>query len=411
MRSQGLREVIGLVKREPTSRRFFFSYLQSSVGAGAAWPALVLLASDQWSSPLAITLVLLADEVPSIALSPIFGKLADKFPRHHLMAAADLLRAGAFGGMVLAQSFELVFALALVGGIGTAMYSPAARSAAGQITAEPPDERTSGAIAKLYSQCLNWGWTVGPLIAAVLLSFSPARLLLGINAVTFLIAAGISLSLKLRELSPEEENDDPVPAGPDHADSPVGGWAMAGRHGVARRVVVTAAAICLFAATINVILLPYITDHLDRGGGALGWLAAVTGVGAVAAVLLPARQTRRAMLMFFAAAAGIYGIAMIVMAAAPVLLLASVMKFIQGAANTTILANQMAYLQQAVPERQQGTVWGLMDSYLAAAMVGAFFLGGGVSAAVGEREALLVAGVGLLVVSSVFWLSLRGRKL
>src|SRR2546423_15543670 len=85
--------ILGLLRGEPRARRFFAAYAQSSLGNGAGYVALVVLAYDRWHSPWAITLVLMADFIPAMLLGPLFGAVADRSFRRRLARLSDLMRA------------------------------------------------------------------------------------------------------------------------------------------------------------------------------------------------------------------------------------------------------------------------------------------------------------------------------
>ena len=98
-------EALALLRAEPRARLFFGALAQSSLGAGAAYPALLIIAYERFHSPWAISLVLLADFVPSMLLGPVLGAIVDRLPRLLCAAAADVVRACAFVGIALVGSF------------------------------------------------------------------------------------------------------------------------------------------------------------------------------------------------------------------------------------------------------------------------------------------------------------------
>ena len=59
-----------LLKENRSLRRFFASFFQSQVGNGAAYVALLLVAYHRFHSGWAISLVLLGEFLPGIALRP-----------------------------------------------------------------------------------------------------------------------------------------------------------------------------------------------------------------------------------------------------------------------------------------------------------------------------------------------------
>jgi MFS family permease len=85
-----------LVKETPSLRRFFAVFFESQVGNSAAYVALVLIAYHRLHSGWGISLVLLGEFLPGIALAPLFGSSADRSSRRRMVICSDLLRAGCF---------------------------------------------------------------------------------------------------------------------------------------------------------------------------------------------------------------------------------------------------------------------------------------------------------------------------
>ena len=64
-----LTPIIELLRREPWLRPFFLARAQSSLGTGAGYVGLLVLAYDRLESPWAISLILLADFLPTTFLA------------------------------------------------------------------------------------------------------------------------------------------------------------------------------------------------------------------------------------------------------------------------------------------------------------------------------------------------------
>ena len=166
-------------------RRFFIAHFQSELGNGAAYVALVLIAYQRLHSAWAIALVLLADFVPGIIFAAPFGALADRLPRRRLAVGADILRAVAFLGLAVIPWFGATVGLALLAGVGTALFRPTINAALpGLVT----DEQRSPAIG-LLGAGISIGLTAGPAITALVCLFGSASLMLAVNGVTFLVSA------------------------------------------------------------------------------------------------------------------------------------------------------------------------------------------------------------------------------
>ena len=111
--------------RAEYGRGSFGRHLQSALGTGAGYVALLLLAYEQIGSAWGATAVLIADLAPAMLLGPLLGGLIDRTSRLGCAVAADVLGALAFAALVFAHGTVALVALALAAGIGTALLRPA----------------------------------------------------------------------------------------------------------------------------------------------------------------------------------------------------------------------------------------------------------------------------------------------
>src|SRR5919106_252165 len=182
-----MRPVLDLLRHERRARIFFLALAQSSLGTGAAYVALLLVAYERFHSPWAIGLILLADVVPAMALGPVFGAVADRWSRRSAMIIADLLRVAAFAGIALVDGFVPSLLLALLAGVGTGLFTPSALAALPSVVAEG---RLPAASA-LYGAVMDLGFVTGPGLGALALLAGGPEMILAFNAVTFGMSAAL----------------------------------------------------------------------------------------------------------------------------------------------------------------------------------------------------------------------------
>src|SRR5207247_1865036 len=118
-----------LLKSERRGRLFFLAHAQSSLGTGAGYVALVVLAYKRQHSAWAIALVLMADFLPAMLLGPLLGAAADRWSRRTCAVVADVARAPAFIAIGLVGGLGATVALALLAGAGAGLFTPAALAA------------------------------------------------------------------------------------------------------------------------------------------------------------------------------------------------------------------------------------------------------------------------------------------
>jgi MFS family permease len=381
-----LNATLELFAREPRARWFFGALLQSSLGTGAGYVALLLIAYDQWHSPWAITLVLLADLLPAMLLGPVFGAAADRWSRKRCVVVADLLRFGAFGGIALSDSFGLTLALALVAGCGTGLFTPAALAALPGLVA--PKRLPSA--TSVYGACGDLGFTAGPAVAAVVLLFGTPEQLAALNGVTF----GLS-TIVLGRLAfghPPSTPDGPRPS--LFREALEGLAATGGMPGIRVLLGVSAGAL-FFAGLFNVAELPFAKDILDSGEVGYSLLATSFGVGFVAGSLTgskggaPALLKRRYRLGLLVLAVGF-----ILSGLAPGFGAAVGAFILGGFGNGMVLVFERQLIQATVPDQLAGRIFGVKDALSAWAFGVAFISAGGLITLIGVRELLVAAGVG-----------------
>jgi MFS family permease len=390
-----------------TVRRFLLVSLQSSVGNAIGYVALLLLAYDRFRSPWAVSLVLLADFLPSIVLAALFGALADRYSRRLLTISADLLRCGAFVALAFAGSFAAILALALVAGIGTALYHPAAKSALAGL-AGPRGDVAMGALVTVWSLAS----VTGPALAAgLLLALSPSSLLL-VDAATFFISALVLSRLPLDRVEtvrrPAVVSEDgnlalaagervPAPV----SDAPVDHGVRAGLRaaravdGLSAVVGVGAAATLAFSL-MNVAEPLLATDELDAGGAGFALLVGMYGVGSTLGTM---RGRAELGILIVSVAGG--GLLLCASALAQSLPVAAATFLATGLFAGAVMSSDHQLVARLAPAAIQGRVFGLKDSLDALAFCVAFGGGGLIASLSDSRAVFAVSGGGALLAAGL----------
>jgi MFS family permease len=382
-----------LLREEPRARLFFAALTQSSLGTGAAHIALLLIAYDRFHSPWAISLVLLADFAPAMFLGAVLGAAADRWSRKWCVVLGDVIRAVAFVALALVDSFTATFALALMAGLGTALFRPAALAGLPALVSPgrlPPATSLYGAIADL-------GYTVGPAVAAgALLLVGPEDLLVA-NGVTFAISALVLTRLQLDRIPAlVEDGDRPSLIG----DVREGLRAVAGM-GAIRVLIAASTGAMFFGGIFNVVELPFATSDLGANSSEFGALVAVFGLAFVlgslrgssggAAPILKRRYLQGVALM---------GLGALMAGLAPNVPLALLGFAIGGFGNGLFVVHERLLFQQQVAERLLGRVFGLSDALVSWGLAVAFGLAAFAVEALGARGTVLLTGAGGLVLAA-----------
>jgi MFS family permease len=266
--------VLELLRKEPRARLFFVALTQSQLGTGAGYVALLLIAYDRYRSPWAVSLVLLADLLPAMVLGPLFGAVADRWSRRTCAVVADVLRAVAFSGIAFVDSFEATLALALVAGVGTGLFTPAALAGLPSLV-----ERQRLPVANsIYGVTADLGFTVGPALAgAALLIASPEEVTV-VNGATFLVSAVLLSRLDFGAIEPEANAAAPRSRFGLLRDAREGLSTVGKMPGI-RLVIAASTGALFFGGLFNVGELPFADGELDLGGPGYAFLVAIFGLG------------------------------------------------------------------------------------------------------------------------------------
>ncbi len=393
-----MRSIAHLLRRDREARRFFLAYGQSSLGTGAAYVALLLVAYTRFRSPWALTLVLLADFIPPMLLAPIFGAAADRWSRKVCAVLADALRAGAFVGIALTHSFVLTVLLALLAGTGTSLYKPAIMAGLPEIVGRA---RLSQATA-VYGALTEIGFSVGPGLAAIGLLFGSPRDILLVNAATFAVSSLLVATVSFRHRTVAEAAG---AARKSLIAEARDGLIVVTRLPAAWTAIAAASTVLLFAGMVNVAEL-LLAKHLGAGKAGYSLFVAVGGMGIALGSLTGAsggdlrRLIRRFLAGVILVMAGLLGTAGAPTFASALLPLAAV-----GFGNGMMIVYQRLIIQSTVPSELHGRAFGAQVSLDGFAFGASFLAGGAILSIASPRALFLIGGAGAALV----WLAARRR--
>jgi MFS family permease len=387
----GLRPIRDLLRYEPQSRLFFAAHAQSSLGTGAGYVALLVLAYERLESPWAISLVLLADFLPSMFLGPIFGAAADRFSRRWCAALGDLARALAFVSLAFFDGFALTLGLALLAGIGTGLFRPAVMAGLPSLVSPAG----LPAATSFYGALADLGFTVGPALAgAGLLLTSPETVML-VNGLSFAVSAVVLTRVALGGGDRREEKRSLV------RDARAGVRAVARMQGL-RAVIAGSSFVVLFAGLFNVGELLLAKEELGAGEAGFALLVAMFGLGVVAGSLAGAGSSDpRLLKRRYLVGIGITGAGFLATAVAPGIALATIGFTVAGFGNGLLMVHERLLVQVTVGEELLGRVFGLRDTLDAWAWTIAFGSAGLLLVTLDTRLVLALAGAGVCAVAVI----------
>jgi MFS family permease len=255
------------------ARLLIAGQMLSVFGDRAMFLALGVWVKTITGSSAAAGLVFFAYSVPGL-VSPLYGVVVDRVRGRPLMIGLNLAGAAALAPLAAVHGrgqLWIIYAVTLVyGAIGWIFYS--AQTA--YLTRLLPPELLGDANAAL--QTTGEGMRLfAPLAGAGLFAAFGGRAVAGLDAATFVLAAGALVLVRHRERRP-------APAEHDFRSQVAAGAAHIARSPGLRRIVTTTAVVMLVVGFTETLVFSVIQHGLHRSPAFFGVLSSAQGLGAVA---------------------------------------------------------------------------------------------------------------------------------
>ncbi|MCG8925521.1 MFS transporter [Lentzea sp. CC55] len=399
------------VRLDSRFHRLFGATLVSATGTGMHAAALPLLVLQSTGSPMALSLVVMAAEIPWVLLSLHAGVVVDRLDRRRVMVWADLGRfvvLVALAVLVLTARVDLVWLVlaALLLGVGQVFFDIAAQSAVPDFVSRDPRSlaTANGRIAAADSGGEDFA---GPPLGSAL--FAVWNILpFAANALSFAASGLLIFSIRANA---KPENTTGAPRKSVRSDIVEGIRWLSGNRTLRALAVVS----CLgnVAATAQFAMLALLAeDVLELPDLGFGLLLTATAVGATLGGLAAASAGKRfgPGTVMIVGKAGV-GAAVLVLGLVANAWVAAVMMMVTGALMTAEKVVVSTLRQQIVPDELLGRV---LSSSRLVVMIGGpvgAALGGVLASAFGVQVSYVVAGVFLILVTLVFCPALNNRAL
>jgi len=384
--------------RHRNFRLYYFGQLVSLNGSWMQNVAQAWLVYELTRSSLMLGVVSFFGLLPVLLFGLFGGVLADRWPRHRLMASVQ--------GIAMAQAFVLaaltlsgvvqawhVVVLAFLLGLVHAVEVPARHSLVAELV---PREDLSNAIA-LSSSIFNTARFVGPPIAGWLVAWIGEGLVFAVNGVSFLAVLFGLLAMKL----PRRE---PVQHGTSALTRLAEGVGYARRHLHIRASLMMLGMVSL-VGTASVLMPVFARDVFGGGSENLGLLLGAIGIGALGGALKLARRTSPVGLDRLIGMAGIAGgIGMMVFSFVEVFWAALPVLALVGFAQSTMAASINTLIQLLVPDALRGRVMSLFSVIFIGLMPVGGLAAGALAQVFGAPLTVTVFGlVGVAAASLFLW--------
>jgi len=393
--------MFGLVRRSPGFAGLLAAQTISPLGDAMATTALILHVQRTTGSATAVGLLLFMQAIPPLA-APVAGVIADRFKPGRLLSLGWLTQAVLAGLLALVlpplgSLLAVVFVLALVD-------TPLTAAVGRCIPAVVADDDLVAANA-LRGGVWELGTVLGPPLAGLLFAASGARLVLGLDALTFLVVVPLALRL------PAPPRDTGGRFRPSFARDARDGLAFIWRTPSVLAIALGFWVVVLFSAPDDLIL-PFLATVTFRAGPvAVGVLLAAASAGLLAGVPF-VRLAGRRLGVTGAIVAGfaIMATGNLLTAAAPWLIAAFATQVLRGVAIPLADSHVSTHLQRTTPPHLLGRVLANVYGGVGVAAAAGYLGGGPLVDATSPRTAFVIVGCGGLAGAAVTAALLRNTR-
>jgi MFS family permease len=375
-------------------RLFFSGQIVSLIGTWMTRIATSWLVYRLTGSAFLLGVVGFAGQIPSFLLAPFAGVLVDRWNRHRLLVATQvlaLLQSLALALLALTGHIKIwhVIGLSIFQGLINAFDMPARQAFVVEMVEKRED--LANAIA-LNSSMVNVARLLGPSIGGVLIAAVGEGWCFMVDAISYLAVIASLLAMKITPRMLTATNDANI------FQQLREGWTYVVRFAPIRNILLLLALVSLVGMPYTVLMPVFANDVLHGGPNTLGFLMAASGVGALmGALFLASRRTVLGLGKFIPLMAAAFGAGLIVFSFTRVLWLSLGLMVVTGLGFMVQMAVSNTVLQTIVDEDKRGRV---MSFYTMAFMGTAPFgslLAGSVAERIGAPHTLLFGGIGCIL--------------
>jgi MFS family permease len=356
----------------------------SWLGDEVALVAMTLRLQSGGHGAAAVAALLIANLLPIALLSPLVGRVVDRYDNRALLVGSSAVQALACVALAFVLTPATVLALMLVLGAGQAVNSATWTALLPAIVGA---DRLPKAIG-LSQAATTVAGIVAPAVGGLLTGRFGARVPLLVDAASFVVVLVAALAIHARRTVARSET----------GLAPRGGLAIVRRDALLRPLFVLLALFVLIGSMVNVVEVFLIRGTLHASTTWYGVAGAMLSAGALVGAVLsgrlagPARLARGFVLSCVALAITLVGIGL-----SPSVLCLLPITFALGAANGVLNVTLSSLVMGRARDAERGRVGALLGGVASGMQLVAFAAGGALASQLSPRTVFVLAGAfGLL---------------
>ncbi|MGD9903332.1 MAG: MFS transporter [Vicinamibacterales bacterium] len=385
--------------RSRNYRLFFIGQGISLIGSWMTRLATAWLVYRLTDSAFLLGLVSFASQVPAMVLPPLAGVWVDRWDRHKVLIATQvlaMLQSLAMAALTLSGHVNMpwIIGLALFQGLVNAVEIPTRQSFVVRMIDDRAD--LGNAIA-LNSSNFNAARLVGPAIAGAVVAAVGEGLCFLLDGLSYLAVIGGLLAMRLAP--------DVRPPATRHVWHELAeGWHYVLGSSPIRVLLTFLAAVGVMSAPYTA-LMPLVAGRTLGGGpNTLGWLMAASGIGAlVCAVRLVLRTSVVGLGRLMALATATFGLAVALLGLSQWFWASMTLMVLTGYGLMYQVVATNTIVQTIVDDDKRGRVMSFYTiALLGSAPLGSL-VGGSVAARIGVQATFVACGIGCTLAALWFW--------
>lgn len=380
------------LQEEKQYRRLFLAGIVNGIGDRFSSVAVLAMLLHLTGAGWAVGNTLAIRLIPALFFGPLGGWLADRFSKKTILVTTDLIRIGFALSFLFVHGKEdiwIVYMSSLILAAGETLYEPVRKSAIPQLV----NKKLLFQVNSLEQVMTGIVLITGALIGGVVSSIFGAPIAFWLNALSFLGSAVLISTI----LFPENKTIDPIEE-----------WQNKTRISIFKKVIMISVPLQLLLfceiliASINgvdnVLISVYAVKEFHLGDVGVGLFYGVLGIGLMLSFSI-SNRLRKHFLMTGVVCLLLEGCFLVVLSRTALVALALLMfccaAFMSGIGNAcfdTVLMNE-------VPEKYQGTMFGLITTVMNTLTGISMFVSGAALQYVTPRGLGLIGGTAYMVIA------------
>lgn len=392
---------LGLIFRALSHRNYRLFFGGQSISLIGTWlqlTAISWLVFRLTQSSFLLGVVGFAGRIPTFLLASFAGVLVDRWNRHHLLVATQVLsmiQALILAALVLTETIVIwqIIALAFFLGLINAFDIPVRQSFVVDMIERRED--LGNAIA-LNSSMVNGARLVGPSVAGMLIAALGEGLCFLLNGLSFITVIAALLAMRI---TPKKKDRQSTPLWQGLKE----GYRYAFGFVPIRSLLLLLALISFMGMPYTVLMPVFAGKILHGGPQTLGFLLGATGVGALAgAIFLASRRSVLGLGRIIIIASSLFGIGLIGFSFSRLFWLSMAMMVPTGFGMMVQMTSTNTLLQTIVDEDKRGRVMSFYTmAFMGMVPFGSLFAGS-LGSAIGAPGTTMIGGI-LCIFGSVLF--------